>query len=145
MKHNYHFTALPVLFKIALHNLETEAEENAVFRCELTKPRAKVTWRKNNNVIESSSKYELKQDGVVAVLIIYKLQRGDSGDYSCETEHDRTSAKLTVNGRNHLIIILIPPNLPNHPLWIIIHQYHTTLSTTSSILILQHRILVKLA
>ncbi|KAA0704500.1 Obscurin [Triplophysa tibetana] len=89
--------ALPILFKISLHNLETEAEENAVFRCELTKPRAKVTWRKNNNVIESSSKYELKQDGVVAVLIIYKLQRGDSGDYSCETEHDRTSAKLTVN------------------------------------------------
>ncbi|KAI7792382.1 putative obscurin-like [Triplophysa rosa] len=96
--------ALPVLFKMALHNLETEAEENAVFRCEFTKPGAKVTWRKNNNVVESSSKYELKQDGVVAVLIIYKLQRGDSGEYSCETEHDRTSAKLTVNEPEDVIV-----------------------------------------
>ncbi|XP_073720217.1 obscurin isoform X24 [Misgurnus anguillicaudatus] len=89
--------AQPVLFKTALENLETEAEGNAVFRCELTKPGAKVTWRKNNHVIEAGSKYQLKQDGAEAVLTIYKLQGGDSGEYSCETEHDRTSAKLNVN------------------------------------------------
>nr|XP_055038765.1 obscurin isoform X3 [Misgurnus anguillicaudatus] len=89
--------AQPVLFKTALENLETEAEGNAVFRCELTKPGAKVTWRKNNHVIEPGSKYQLKQDGAEAVLTIYKLQGGDSGEYSCETEHDRTSAKLNVN------------------------------------------------
>ncbi|CAM4723719.1 unnamed protein product [Leuciscus chuanchicus] len=88
--------ALPVLFKSSLKDLDTEAGENAVFRCELAKPGAKVIWRKNKTVIEAGNKCQLKQDGAVAELIIYKLQGGDSGEYSCETEHDRTSAKLTV-------------------------------------------------
>ncbi|KAG1944396.1 obscurin-like protein [Pimephales promelas] len=88
--------ALPVLIKSSLKDLETEAGENAVFRCELGKPGAKVIWRKDKSVIEASHKCQLKQDGAFAELIIYKLQGGDSGEYSCETEHDRTSAKLTV-------------------------------------------------
>ncbi|XP_051543318.1 obscurin-like [Myxocyprinus asiaticus] len=88
--------AHPILFKMTLHDLETEAEENAVFRCELTKPGAKIIWRNGKTVIEASTKYQLKQNGAVAELIIYKLQGRDSGEYSCETEHDRTSAKLTV-------------------------------------------------
>ncbi|XP_056105324.1 obscurin-like isoform X13 [Rhinichthys klamathensis goyatoka] len=88
--------ALPVLIKSSLKDLDTEAGENAVFRCELAKPGAKVIWRKDKSVIEASNKCQLKQDGAVAELIIYKLQGGDSGEYSCETEHDRTSAKLTV-------------------------------------------------
>ncbi|XP_073797123.1 obscurin isoform X9 [Danio rerio] len=88
--------ALPVLFKSFLKDLETETGENAVFRCELAKSGAKVIWRKNKRVIEASNKYQLKQDGAVAELIVYKLQEGDCGEYSCETEHDQTSAKLTV-------------------------------------------------
>lgn len=104
------FAALPVLFKSSLKDLETEAGENAVFRCELAKPGAKVIWRKDKSVIEASNKCQLKQDGAVVELIIYKLQGGDSGEYSCETEHDRTSAKLAVKGRKHLIKVLISPN-----------------------------------
>ncbi|XP_056306275.1 obscurin isoform X18 [Danio aesculapii] len=88
--------ALPVLFKSFLNDLEAETGENAVFQCELAKSGAKVIWRKNKRVIEASNKYQLKQDGAVAELIVYKLQEGDCGEYSCETEHDRTSAKLTV-------------------------------------------------
>lgn len=104
------FAALPVLFKSPLKNLESKAGKNAVFRCELDKAGAKVIWRKDKSVIEASKKYQLKQDGAVAELIIYKLQGGDAGEYGCETEHDRTSAKLTVKGMNHLVKVLIPPN-----------------------------------
>ncbi|KAL1248368.1 hypothetical protein QQF64_021686, partial [Cirrhinus molitorella] len=88
--------ALPVLFKSSLKDLESEAGENAVLRCELDKAGAKVIWRKDKSVIEASNKYQLKQDGAVAELIIYKLKEGDAGEYCCETEHDRTSAKLAV-------------------------------------------------
>ncbi|XP_073686713.1 obscurin [Garra rufa] len=88
--------ALPVLFKSSLKDLESENGENAVFRCELDKAGAKVIWRKNKSVIEASTKYQLKQDGAVAELIIYKVQERDAGEYCCETEHDRTSAKLAV-------------------------------------------------
>ncbi|XP_051738388.1 obscurin-like isoform X11 [Ctenopharyngodon idella] len=96
--------ALPVLFKSSLKDLETEAGENAVFRCELAKPGAKVIWRKDKSVIEASNKCQLKQDGAVVELIIYKLQGGDSGEYSCETEHDRTSAKLAVKEPEIMIL-----------------------------------------
>ncbi|XP_052398017.1 obscurin-like isoform X9 [Carassius gibelio] len=96
--------ALPVLFKSSLKDLESEAGENAVFRCELDKAGAKVIWRKDKSVIEASKKYQLKQDGAVAELIIYKLQGGDAGDYCCETEHDRTSAKLAVKEPDIIIL-----------------------------------------
>ncbi|XP_077101380.1 obscurin isoform X17 [Siphateles boraxobius] len=97
--------ALPVLIKSSLKDLDTEAGENAVFRCELAKPGAKVIWRKDKSVIEASHKWQVKQDGAVAELIIYKLQGGDSGEYSCETEHDRTSAQLTVKEPEITILI----------------------------------------
>ncbi|KAL0156324.1 hypothetical protein M9458_047570, partial [Cirrhinus mrigala] len=71
----------------------------------------KVIWRKDKSVIEASNKYQLKQDGAVAELIIYKLQEGDAGEYCCETEHDRTSAKLAVKGMNRLVKVFILPNL----------------------------------
>ncbi|XP_016380464.1 obscurin-like [Sinocyclocheilus rhinocerous] len=96
--------ALPVLFKSFLKNLESEAGENAVFRCELDKAGARVIWRKDKSVIEASNKYQLKQDGAVAELIIYKLQGGDAGEYCCETEHDRTSAKLAVKELEIMIL-----------------------------------------
>ncbi|XP_067291375.1 obscurin [Pseudorasbora parva] len=96
--------ALPVLFISSLKDLETEAGEKAVFQCKLAKPGAKVIWRKDKSVIEASNKCQLKQDGAVAELIIYKLQGGDSGEYSCETEYDRTSAKLTVKEPEIMIL-----------------------------------------
>ncbi|XP_016146835.1 obscurin-like isoform X2 [Sinocyclocheilus grahami] len=96
--------ALPVLFKSFLKNLESVAGENAVFRCELDKAGAKVIWRKDKSVIEASNKYQLKQDGAVAELIIYKLQGGDAGEYCCETEHDRTSSKLAVKEPEIMIL-----------------------------------------
>ncbi|XP_050925907.1 obscurin isoform X3 [Lates calcarifer] len=88
--------AQPVLFKTQLQNLEREAGEIAILRCETTKPGASVVWRCSDRVLESSSKYQLKQEGTVVELVVYKLQGADSGEYSCDTGSQRTSAVLTV-------------------------------------------------
>ncbi|XP_023259573.1 obscurin [Seriola lalandi dorsalis] len=88
--------AQPVLFKTQLQNLERQAGETASLRCETTKPGASVVWRCGDSVLESSSKYQLKQEGTVVELVIYKLQAADSGEYSCDTGSQRTSAVLTV-------------------------------------------------
>ncbi|KAL6489202.1 hypothetical protein MHYP_G00029430 [Metynnis hypsauchen] len=88
--------ALPVLFKTLLNKLEANVGENITFRCELTKPGATVVWRKGKKILESSNKYQLKQDGAVVELIIHGLQGGDSGEYSCDSGHEVTSAPLTV-------------------------------------------------
>ncbi|KAM6918651.1 obscurin [Xenentodon cancila] len=88
--------AKPVLFKTQLQNLERQAEESARFRCETTKAGADVVWRCGGRVLETSSKYHLKREGTVVELVIYKLQGADSGEYSCDTGYQKTSAILTV-------------------------------------------------
>ncbi|XP_074507683.1 obscurin [Sebastes fasciatus] len=88
--------AQAVLFKTQLQNLEGREGENANLRCETTKPGASVVWRCGDRVLASSSKYHLKQEGTIVELIVYKLQGADSGEYSCDTGNQRTSAVLTV-------------------------------------------------
>ncbi|XP_070774234.1 obscurin [Enoplosus armatus] len=88
--------AQPVLFKTQLQNLERQAGESASLRCETTKLGASVVWRCGDKVLASSSKYHLKQEGTIIELVIYKLQGADSGEYSCDTGSQRTSAVLTV-------------------------------------------------
>ncbi|KAK9538589.1 hypothetical protein VZT92_003751 [Zoarces viviparus] len=86
----------PVLFKTQLQNLERQEGQSASLRCETTKPGASVVWRCGDRVLASSSKYHLKQEATIVELVIYKLQRADAGEYSCDTGNQRTSAVLTV-------------------------------------------------
>lgn len=58
-----------------------------------------MVWRFGNRVLVSSGKYHLKQEGTIVELVIYKLQGSDSGEYSCDTGSQVTSAVLTVQGR----------------------------------------------
>ncbi|XP_051944303.1 obscurin isoform X6 [Hippocampus zosterae] len=88
--------AQPVFFKTQLQNLEKQAGETAVLRCETTKPGARVIWRHGDRVLVSSSKYHLKQTGTLVELVIYKLRGADSGEISCDTGSHKTSATLTV-------------------------------------------------
>lgn len=95
-----HLAALPVLFKTPLSNLEGEAGGNAIFRCELTKLGSPVVWKRGKNILESSRKHQLKQDGAAVELIICGLEGADSGEYSCDSGHDVTTASLAVKGRS---------------------------------------------
>ncbi|KAK3571997.1 hypothetical protein QTP86_021336 [Hemibagrus guttatus] len=88
--------ALPILFKIPLNKLEAEVGETAIFQCELTNPGAPVVWRKDQKILQSSNKHHLRQDGAVVELVIYKLLEADSGEYSCDSGYETTSAQLTV-------------------------------------------------
>ncbi|XP_036940157.1 obscurin-like isoform X6 [Acanthopagrus latus] len=93
---NLSVKAQPVLFKTQLQNLERQAGDSASLRCKTTKPGASVVWRCGDRVLASSSKYHLKQEGTVVELVIYKLHAEDTGEYSCDTGSQRTSAVLTV-------------------------------------------------
>ncbi|KAJ3594699.1 hypothetical protein NHX12_004006 [Muraenolepis orangiensis] len=88
--------AQQVLFKTQLDDLEKEAGEMAVLRCETTKPGAGVVWRHGDLVLEPSSKHQLKREGAVAELLIYRLRGEDSGEYTCDTGSHKTRAVLTV-------------------------------------------------
>ncbi|XP_031665693.1 obscurin isoform X1 [Oncorhynchus kisutch] len=93
---NLSVKALPVYFKTRLQDLEWDAGEIAILRCEITNPGASVVWSRGDRVLESNNKYQLKQEGAIVKLIIYNLQGADSGEYICDTGYQKTSSMLTV-------------------------------------------------
>ncbi|NXE42660.1 OBSCN protein, partial [Ptilorrhoa leucosticta] len=77
-KSHFCFIALPALFKQELQNTEAEEGGTATLRCELTKPKAPVEWRKGDVTLYPGLKYEMKQQGCAAELVIYDLELDDS-------------------------------------------------------------------
>ncbi|MGH0164440.1 UNVERIFIED_CONTAM: hypothetical protein FKN15_072699, partial [Acipenser sinensis] len=90
------FKALPVFFKQALQNQEAKEGSTATLRCELSKSGAPVEWRKGGIVLRSSNKYEMKQKDHVAELLIKNVQPEDTGDYTCNTCEQQTTASVFV-------------------------------------------------
>ncbi|NWX30174.1 OBSCN protein, partial [Notiomystis cincta] len=77
-KFSLYFIALPALFKQELQNTEAEEGGTVTLRCELTKPRAAVEWRKGDVTLYPGQKYQMKQQGCAAELVINDLEPGDS-------------------------------------------------------------------
>uniref|UniRef100_UPI00398E7BDC obscurin-like isoform X29 n=1 Tax=Pristiophorus japonicus TaxID=55135 RepID=UPI00398E7BDC len=88
--------ALPVLFKQELQNKEAEEGSNTTLHCELTKPDAPVEWRKGTEVLHPSDKFKVKQKGPVAELLICNLKLEDTGEYTCDSGDQQTTASLKV-------------------------------------------------
>ncbi|CAM9413108.1 unnamed protein product [Lampetra planeri] len=86
----------PVLISEVLQDQEVEESGTATLRCRFSKPAARVTWRKDSSVLHPSDKYEMKQEGNMAILLIHNVQLEDAGSYECETENDRTFAMLKI-------------------------------------------------
>uniref|UniRef100_S4RQV5 Ig-like domain-containing protein n=1 Tax=Petromyzon marinus TaxID=7757 RepID=S4RQV5_PETMA len=89
-------TEAPVLISEALENQEVEEFETATLSCRFSKPPLRVTWKKGSTVLHPSADHVMKQEHDVATLIIHKVQLDDTGEYTCETGNDRTSAMLLV-------------------------------------------------
>ncbi|XP_048657350.1 obscurin isoform X35 [Marmota marmota marmota] len=88
--------ARPVRFREALRDLELPEGGAATLRCVLSSVAAPVEWRHGEDVLRSSSKYSLRQEGAVLELVIRDLQPQDGGKYSCSFGDQTTSATLSV-------------------------------------------------
>uniref|UniRef100_S4RZ46 Ig-like domain-containing protein n=1 Tax=Petromyzon marinus TaxID=7757 RepID=S4RZ46_PETMA len=86
-------------------------------------------WKKDPNLLHPSDKYEIKQEGKIAKLIIHDVEPGDAGKYDCDTGDDHTSAVLNVKGRQ-----CIHPLIPIHTFTLYVHFY----STVTPVLIKEH-------
>lgn len=104
--------AVPVLFKQTLENTETEEGKSVSLRCELTKADATVVWKKGEATLQASAKYEMKQKGTMAELVIHNAEPEDAGRYTCDTGDQQTTAQVKIHGRNetpacgHLLLFL---------------------------------------
>ncbi|RXN31409.1 obscurin 1 isoform X6 [Labeo rohita] len=88
-----------VLFTKCMDPVVAEEFGEATLEVEVSHETAEVQWMRQGVVIHPGSKFTLKQNGQKRSLTIHKLTLSDRGTYSCETLHDRTQAKLTVEPR----------------------------------------------
>ncbi|NWY54059.1 OBSCN protein, partial [Chionis minor] len=69
---------IPVVFKQELQNEEAREGKQVKLTCELSKPDTPVKWMKGDTVLYASEKYEFKQRGTVAELVIRDVKSIDS-------------------------------------------------------------------
>ncbi|XP_015254433.1 PREDICTED: obscurin isoform X13 [Cyprinodon variegatus] len=86
----------PIFFKKKLENRETKEGEETTLSCETSSPDCKVTWRKGSTVLSQGEKYTIQQRATIHSLVIHKLVKEDSGEYTCDTGETKSSATLTV-------------------------------------------------
>ena len=73
----------------------------ATLRCQMSKA-APVEWRKGSKTLRDGDRYSLRQDGAVCELQIRDLAVEDAGEYLCVCGQEKTSATLSVKGKEHL-------------------------------------------
>lgn len=67
-------------------------------QCELSKPGVPLEWRKGELGLCPCAKYEIRQTGPLATLLIYDVDSEDSGSYTCDTGDRQSTAQLAVKG-----------------------------------------------
>jgi len=96
-------SALPPRFIEDLRSQEATEGTMVTLRCQMNKaPSSTVEWRKGSESLRDGGRYSLRQDGAVCELQIQGLTLEDAGEYSCVCGQERTSATLSVKGKDHL-------------------------------------------
>ncbi|XP_029139630.1 obscurin [Protobothrops mucrosquamatus] len=90
-------TAAPAIFKEELKDVEKKEGETVALRCVLAAPEVTVAWRKGATLLQPSEKYEIKQDGCVAELLIRHAQPEDAGKYTCNAGEKQSAAQIKVH------------------------------------------------
>ncbi|XP_068175389.1 obscurin [Antennarius striatus] len=89
-------TGIPITFKQKLKNLEAVEESSVILRCELSKAGVPVEWRKDAQLLKEGDKYQMKQEGRVAEMLIRDLTLADAGKFSCFVGNVETTADINV-------------------------------------------------
>lgn len=66
--------------------------------CELSKPGVPLEWRKGELGLCPCAKYDIRQTGHLAALVIHNTGPEDSGTYTCDTGNHQSTAQLDVKG-----------------------------------------------
>ncbi|KAI6065124.1 Obscurin-like protein 1 isoform X1 [Aix galericulata] len=85
-----------VLFVRKLRDVVAEEEQDACLEVEVSHEAAEVQWLKQGVLLQPSGKHQLQESGRRRTLTIRSVSPADRGTYRCESLHDRTQAKLSV-------------------------------------------------
>ncbi|XP_026114231.1 obscurin isoform X18 [Carassius auratus] len=94
----------PAYFRKELENQNAIEGDSITLLCELSKPVKSIEWRKGGVVLQPSKKFEMKQEGCVLELHVHNLEPEDNGYYTCDAGAQLTTASLTVQEAEVLIV-----------------------------------------
>ncbi|KAI1899478.1 hypothetical protein AGOR_G00062210 [Albula goreensis] len=89
-----------VLFAKKMESVASEEYGEATLEVEVSPENGEVQWMRQGVVIQPGPKFTLKQNKSKRSLTIHNLTFSDRGTYRCETLHDRTQGKLSVEPRS---------------------------------------------
>lgn len=85
-----------MLFVQKLQDVVVEEEQDACLEVEVSHEAAEVQWLKQGVLLQPGGKHQLQESGRRRTLTIRSVGPSDRGTYRCESLHDRTQAKLSV-------------------------------------------------
>ncbi|CAI5639462.1 unnamed protein product [Oreochromis niloticus] len=88
--------AVPITFIQQLKNMQAEEGSSVILRCEISKPGIPVEWRKEDEVLKNSVKYQIRKRETTLELLIWKPVPEDGGVYSCVCADQMTSATVKI-------------------------------------------------
>ncbi|XP_053359740.1 obscurin [Clarias gariepinus] len=94
----------PAVFLRSLEDVVAEERGQACLLCEVSKEAVTPVWRKDGTVLNASEKHEILHLAKSLSLIIHKLKKDDSGEYSCDVGTSQTKAKVVVRDLNITIV-----------------------------------------
>ncbi|KAM6920582.1 obscurin [Lycodopsis pacificus] len=92
-------TAGPVIFTKELESQMAAEADSVTLHCELSKPGVPLEWRKGELGLCPCAKYEIRQTGHLASLVIHDVDQEDAGSYTCDTGVHQSTAQLDVKAR----------------------------------------------
>lgn len=87
-------------FTEELKSMEVMEGCTATLQCQLSK-KASVEWKKGIEILRDGDRYKLRQKGAMRELQIHGLTMSDAGEYSCVCGEEKTTAILTIKGKDH--------------------------------------------
>ena len=92
-------------FKAPLSSSPVMEGEEAMLKCELSKPNAAVQWFRNGEEIVPGEKYEATVTGKTHSLKIQDVCCDDSAEYTVKAGDNSSSCKLKVKGKETFLAI----------------------------------------
>ncbi|XP_033015778.1 obscurin-like protein 1 isoform X7 [Lacerta agilis] len=92
-----------VIFVQTLRDLMAEEGQDVCLEVELSLESAEVQWMKQGILLQQNTKYSMEACGSQRTLTIHNIELADRGTYRCESLHDRTQARLSVEPRRVMV------------------------------------------
>lgn len=83
-----------------LKDSQADEASSVTLLCETEQTPSAVTWLKGHAELKNGGRYEMSQKEQVMTLTIKQLEEEDTDVYTCDVATARSTAKVTVKGKN---------------------------------------------